>query len=274
MSGIVPTRWLPAIVLLATLPAAPQARLTYTSASAADNIAADPPDIPLADRSPDLTVEPQPKIQLPPEQLADLYMIRQIYAAAIREYQTLPQPSAAVWNKMGIAYQQMFALHEAERCYKQAIKLDPKNPKFLNNLATVQDGMKNFGAAEKNYRKALRLNPDSAIERKNLGTNLLMQHKYDQGTALYKQALAIDPHVFDQHFGPKVNDPAPAAERGTANYFKARSCARVGLNDCALAFLNKALDEGAVTVQKVKAESDFAGLINTPAMSRLLANQQ
>jgi tetratricopeptide (TPR) repeat protein len=270
MLGQIQFRWLPACLLLATLPATAQARFALRGANAAENDASVSAsgDIPLAEPAED------PSIQIPPEELGDLYEVRQYYVAAIREYTKVEHPSAAVWNKEGIAYQMMFAFKEAMRCYKQSLKLNRKNAIALNNLATVQDQMKDFSAAEGNYRKALKLNPNSATLLKNLGTNLLMQHKYDEGANLYKQALAKDPKIFDEHSGPKINDPAPKIEHGTAAYFKAKSCARAGLTDCALTFLNKAFNEGAATVKKVNTEDDFENLRGTPALTRLLARQQ
>jgi tetratricopeptide (TPR) repeat protein len=144
----------------------------------------------------------------------------------------------------------------------------------LNNLATVQDGMKDFSAAEHTYRKSLKLNPDSALVLKNFGTNLLMQHKYDEGAKAYNQALERDPNIFEDHFGPKVNDPAPKTEHGVAAYFKARSCAHAGNTTCALSYLNLAFNEGSATAKKVADDPEFAILRGTPALDRLLANQQ
>jgi len=273
MTGFAQVRWLLALLLLATLPAAPQKFLSSTEANsttenaAAANEAADVPNIAREPEQPQLP-------QLAPETLADIYMARQRYLAAIREYQKIEHPSAVVWNKMGIAYQQMFGLKEATRCYKQALKLDPKNPDFLNNLATVQDQVRDYGAAEKNYRKAIKLDPSSATLYKNLGTNLLMQHRYEKGDEAYRTAMSLDPNIFYEHFGPKINNPAPETEHGTAAYFKARICARSGLSDCAIKFLITAFNEGAATVKKVAEEPDFASLQGTPALTRLLNNEQ
>lgn len=272
MPGPVPFRYLPAMLLLMTLTATAQSLLardenSTETAAAVANADADVP-------SSDLNFEAPPTPKLSPLEMGDIYMARKRYMAAIRAYSEIHNPTADVWNKLGIAYQQMFATKESMRCYKEAIKRAPKEAKYLNNLATLQDGVKDFGAAERNYRKSLKLDPTSAIVYKNLGTNLLMQHQYDKGHAAYRKALALDASVFDDHGGPKVNDPAPVEERGTAAYFKARSCARAGLNDCAISFLLRAFNEGAATVKKVVEEADFAGMMRTPAMTRLLANQQ
>jgi tetratricopeptide (TPR) repeat protein len=266
-------RWLSALLLFAALPATPQALLSSNEErSATENVAAaaESGDIPDVTRAPE-----QPELpKLTSEQLGDIYFVRRRYLAAIRQYQKVEHPSETLWNKMGIAFQQMFGLKEAERCYKRVLKLNSKNPDALNNLATVQDQMKNYGAAEKNYRKALKLNPNSAVLYKNLGTNLLLQHEYDEGSEAYKKALSLDSSIFDAHLGPEVNDPAPEIEHGTAAYFKARTCARSGLNDCAISFLIQAFNEGGATVKKVMEEPDFASLQGSPALTRLLANEQ
>src|ERR1700753_538888 len=80
-------------------------------------------------------VPPQPA----PEALGDSLMIHRRYQAAIEAYKQAqaPEASAVVWNKMGIAYQMMFNLQDATRCYEQSLKLDSRNANVLNNLGTV-----------------------------------------------------------------------------------------------------------------------------------------
>jgi len=271
MSGSVLIRCLPAILFIAALPAVSQGQLAFNAFSTENSEAGNGAgDIPISDHVNGL----QPQFQLSPEGLGDIYLVRQRYQAAIQEYFKVEPQSAAVWNKLGIAYQMMHDARDAERCYKRSLKLNPNDPKVLNNLATVQDGEKDYGGAERTYRKSLKLNPNSAIALKNLGTNLLMQHKYDKGNAMYARALELDPNVFGDRIGPKVNDPAPRTEHGTAAYFKAKSCARAGLFDCAIQNLLRAFNQGAATVKKVNEESDFASLRGTPALERLLARQQ
>ena len=67
--------------------------------------------------------------------------------------------TAAIWNKMGIAYQMMFNSKDAMRCYKESLKLDPANPQVLNNLGTVYASLKEYGQADRMYRKALKIDP-------------------------------------------------------------------------------------------------------------------
>jgi tetratricopeptide (TPR) repeat protein len=208
------------------------------------------------------------------EEIGDSLTAHQRYQAAIAAYSKAPEMTADIWNKMGIDYQMMFNSKDASRCYKESLKLDPRNPQVLNNLGTVYASTKDYGSAERLYRKALKLNPHSALILKNLGTNLLAEHKYDKGWAAYQQALAIDPHIFSDNGSPSVQDPSSVQERGAMNYYMAAGCARAGYADCALQYLRMALDEGFTTRKKVANDSEFASLHDNPDFKQLLAEQQ
>ncbi len=56
------------------------------------------------------------------EEFGDSFSARQRYQAAIAAYSKAPEMTAAIWNKMGIAYQMMFNSKDAARCYKQSIQ--------------------------------------------------------------------------------------------------------------------------------------------------------
>ena len=229
-----------------------------------------PSQVPIVSPKPTVTFTQPPPSQ---EDVGDSYVMHQRYQAAIAAYRSAPQ-SAAVWNKMGIAYQMMLNVREASRCYKQSIRLDPHNAQVINNLATVYDSEKQFGAAEHLYRKALKVNPRSAMVYKNLGTNLLAQHKYNRGWDAYQQALAIDPGIFEDHGTPQVQNPASIAERGAMNYYMALGCVRMGQTECALQYLRMALDEGFTNPKKVAADVAFASLRDNADFKQLLASQE
>jgi tetratricopeptide (TPR) repeat protein len=217
---------------------------------------------------------PQPQKQPTPEDLGDSLSARQRYQAAIAAYSKSPQKTAAIWNKMGIAYQMMFDTKDATRCYKESLKLDPKNSQVLNNLGTIYASQKQYGQADKWYRKALKYNPNSALIYKNLGTNLLTQHKYNKGWDAYKRALALDPEIFSDHTSPTVQDPSNLQERGAMNYYMAAGCARAGYVDCALQYLRLALNEGFTTRKKVATDVEFASLRSNPEFQQLLKEEE
>ena len=215
--------------------------------------------------------------QAPPptqEQIADSLQAQKHYQAAIAAYQKIEPPSAAVWNKMGIAYQMMFNLKDARRCYERSLKLDRRNSMVLNNLATVYDSSKNYRQAEKLYRKALKISPRSAMILKNLGTNLLVQRKYGRGWQAYEEAAAIDPDIFRNQNSPQAQNPATIAERGAMNYYMARGCLRTGQTDCAIEYLRRAMNEGFTSPRKLASDADFEALRDYPAFKDLLAEQE
>jgi Tfp pilus assembly protein PilF len=216
---------------------------------------------------------PPAAIQPTPEELGDSFLAQKHYQAAIEAYKRITVQSADSWNKMGISYQMMFNLVDASRCYEHSLKLNPRNPRVLNNLASVYDSQKELSSAERYYRKALRLDPKAPMILRNLGTNLLAQHKYKKGWELYQAALAIDPNIFGESSSPRIDNPATVQERGAMNYFMARGCVRAGQNDRAIQYLRMALNEGYTNAKKIEADIEFAVLRGTPAFEELIASQ-
>ena len=253
------------------------------AAQEAERAIVSPPDAPV--ESPNLPFTPIPSppqvapgsdvvaVKPTPEDLGDTLMLHKHYQEAIKQYAQAPV-SAGVWNKMGIAYQMMFNSKDAVRCYKASLKLDPNNPSVINNLATVDDSIKEYRAAEKLYRRALKINPHSALVLKNLGTNLLSQHKFDRGWEIYKQALAIDPLIFQDRSSPQVQNVTSVEQRGAMNYYMALGCAQEGHIDCALEYLRMALNEGFTSPRKVASDVAFSSLRDNPDFKQLLAEQE
>jgi Tfp pilus assembly protein PilF len=249
-------------------PQSPQAPQTPAPAEATAPI---PAATPATESAPATILSPTtPPTQ---EELGDTMVVHQRYQAALAAY-AKATPSAAVWNKMGIAYQMMFNLKDATRCYKESLQLDPKNSNVLNNLGTIYDSLKEYGQAEKYYKKALKLDPKSALVLKNLGTNLLSQHKYGRGWEMYQEALAIDPQIFEDRNSPQVQNPASVEDRGAMNYYMALGCARIGQTECALQYLRMAMDEGYTNPKKVASDIAFASLRDNPDFKQLLASQK
>jgi tetratricopeptide (TPR) repeat protein len=208
-----------------------------------------------------------------PEQIADSLMAHQRYQAAIEQYKKAPPNSADLWNKMGVAYQMMFNLDDAVRCYQEALKLEPRNAVVLNNLGTVYVSLKQYAKAEKTYRKALKLNPKSALVHKNLGTALLAEHKYKKGWEEYQNALADDPEIFRSTGSIRVENPASVQERGAMNYYMAKGCVRAGQNERAIELLRMAINEGFTTPKKIAADNEFLALRGIPAFEQMIAAQ-
>lgn len=216
-----------------------------------------------------------PSFQPTHEQIGDSLMAHQRYQAAIEEYKQAPRDSATAWNKRGIALQLMFNIEEAERCYREALKLEPKNPTFLNNLGSVYMAQRSYSKAEKSYRKAVHYDPKSALFHKNLGTALLAKRKYQQGWEAYQAALKLDPTIFDRNRSSsiRVENPASVQDRGAMNFYMAKGCVRAGMLERAVEYLRMALNEGFTNPKKILADAELASLRNVPQFQKLMASQ-
>lgn len=204
------------------------------------------------------------------EEVGDALMVHQRYQAAIAAYKEVTPPTAAVLNKLGIAYQMMFSLDLARNAYQQALRMEPKDTRAMNNLATLYDVQKDFKPAEKLYRRALALEPTSALLYKNLGTNLIAQRQMDKGAKAYRRALELDERIFDHTVGLRIDNPSSVQQRGAINYLMARSCAHAGQANRALELLRSALNEGYTNARKIAADDEFAILRPLPAYQKLL----
>jgi|SRR5580658_3401829 tetratricopeptide (TPR) repeat protein len=260
---------LSAIVFFVALPAVIPARPPVTKAPPSPESAASAS----ANTNSSVSIQKSPPT-LTDEQWGDSLMARKEYQAAIDAYSRILQPSATVWNQMGIAYQMLFDEKNAVRCYKECLRRDPYNPHALNNLATIEDEQGNYGAAERLYRQAIELSPGSARLIRNAATNLLLQHKFSQSSEAYAQALALDPHILDRQTGPTADATSTPRDRGQLSYLQARSCARAGLIECAIDHLRGAFNEGFATPKQVVREDDFTALRRTPEYERLIEEQR
>ena len=215
-----------------------------------------------------------PPPPLLPEEMGDLQMVRKRYQAAIEAFEQVNPKTATVWNKIGIAQQQMFNTDAAKRSYETSLKIDPKNPDVLNNLGTVYYSMALYALAEHSYRKALKLRPHSALILKNLGTDLFAEDKFNKGWECYRNALAADPDIFSKGSQLRIGEPTPTGKRGAMNYFLAKSYAQAGMSDLAVTYLRMAIDEGFTDPKRILADKELAVLRGQSAFEQLLSEQR
>ena len=212
---------------------------------------------------------PQPD-SLTPEQRGDIFMARKMYREAMEQYRQCPQ-SAVVLNKIGIAYHQLTALDTAKRYYERAVRLNPKYPEAINNLGTVFYAKKSYRRAVRQYRKALKLSPDSASIYSNLGTAYFSRKKYKEASEAYQKALALDPEVFEHKssYGVLLQE-RNVEERAKFHYYLAKTYAQAGMNDRALVYIRKALEEGFKDRKKFLEDPEFAPLQKLPEFQQLM----
>lgn len=217
---------------------------------------------------------PAAHIELSPEMLGDLAMARQQYILAIEDYRDAPKGSAAVWNKMGIAYHHLFAFEEAKRDYEKALRLQPDFPEALNNLGAVYYAKKEYKKAEKYYRRAIRLDPGSASVYSNLGVAYFAQGKVQPGLAAFRAAYKLDPTIFAADAPQLVAEQLPAHERAQQDYCLAKLFAQSGHMREAIEFLRRALDEGFDNQKELLQDQTLASLRATPEFAQLMREQK
>jgi tetratricopeptide (TPR) repeat protein len=210
-----------------------------------------------------------------PEARGDLLMFRREYQAAIAAYSSSPDQSAAILNKIGVAYHHLYALDKAKAAYEHALRLKPNFPDALNNLGAIffQEG--DFTKAEQLYRRALKLEPGKATAAQNLGAAYFAQGKLRKGTEAYRIALQSDPSAFSGHNNEDVvGKPATSKERSKQDYCLAALFAHAGMDDRAVEFLRKALDAGFDDYKRLSDDPDFANLRKSPEFAQLMSEER
>jgi Tfp pilus assembly protein PilF len=246
--------------------------LTSLVLPAQDRLLARTPDLPMTPGN--VLSAPDPQPTLSPEETGDIQMARRGYQAAIQAFMLVSPKSASVWNKIGIAYQQMYVTDQARKSYETALKLDPKNTNVMNNLGTVYYSLKQYRNAEQMYRKSLNYGPKSALVYKNLGTALMAENKFKKGWECYQEALQIDSEIFERASPLRIGEPTPVLKRGAMNYYLAKSYLQVGMLDRAVGYLRMAIDEGFTDRKKVMADKEFASLRGVSSFEEMMSEQR
>lgn len=220
-----------------------------------------------------LAFQASPAPGLPAQDRGDILMARKMYREAVEAYRQAPE-TAVILNKIGIAFHQLGDLAVAETYYKRAISKDRTYAEAINNLGTVYYSRHSYRRAISQYKKVLRLKPQSASTLANLGSAYFARKQYPQASDSYQKALAIDPNVFDTSnaVGSMVRDRA-VGDRPKFYYYLAKSYAKAGMNDRALSYIRKALEEGFKERNKFNEDPEFSGLQKDPEFLKLMAQE-
>lgn len=207
---------------------------------------------------------------LSPEQRADIFMARKMYRDAIDTYQQAGD-SPIILNKIGIAYHQLMELGIAQKFYRQSVKSRPDYAEAINNLGTIYYARKKYRRAISEYKKALKLSPDSASIYSNLGTAHFARRNYKGAAEAYQKALSLDPEVFEHRstFGVILQE-RNVEERAKFHYYLAKTYAHAGMNDRALQYIRKAIEEGFPERKKLAEDPEFALLRQSAEFQELL----
>jgi len=216
-----------------------------------------------------------PRIDISPEELGDLKMLRRNYREAVESYSQGPANDPTLRNKMGIAYHQLGQLENSRKEYLAALQLRPVYMEAANNLGTIEYSKKNFRHAISWYHRALKMEGDStrtASVHMNLGMAWFARKNYDKANLSFQTALRLDPEVFE-HRGTvgQIVGERNVEERSRFHFNMAKLYARQGRNDLAIQYLRKSLEEGYKDRKTPWSEdSAFAALRQLPEFQQLM----
>lgn len=209
------------------------------------------------------------------EMRGDIYMARKSYEDAVDYYsRALRQTgfsNAAIWNKMGIAFQQEANLRLARKAYQRAIHYQRNFAAAWNNVGTTFYLAHKDKKSIKFYRHAITLEPSNPSFHLNLGTAFYRRRKYKETVEQYRQALTLDPDILIQN--SKTGTIVQARGSSVEYYFyMAKVFASLGRNKEAIRYLRHALEDGFHNYRRLVSDPDFMKLKSDPAYVSLLKN--
>jgi tetratricopeptide (TPR) repeat protein len=213
-----------------------------------------------------------PRNDLSPAEMGDLYMARKMYRDAVDSYLDAASSLSVIYNKVGIAYQHLSDVKNAEKYYREALKTNPEYAEVWNNLGTLYYARKKYGDAIGYYRRALKYSPNSASIHSNMGTAYFGRKNYDEAMKEYQIALRLDPNVFEVRGTQGVLlQERSVEERAKFYFYLARAYAKSGQTELALQSLRKALESGyGKAKEEMQKNPDFAALRENPEFQQLL----
>jgi tetratricopeptide (TPR) repeat protein len=242
--------------------------LCCSAIASAQNLLLEPSKLP--EHTDPIAAPPAPT-PLGPEKRADIFMARKMYREAAETYKECSLDSAVIQNKIGIAYHQMMQTDIAKRYYERATRLDSNYAEAINNLGTVYYSKKSYRRATKLYQRALKVTPNSASIYSNLGTAFFARKNYKKAAEMYAKAITLDPDVFEHRnsWGILLQERS-VEERAKFHYYLAKTYAKAGMNERALTYIRKALEEGLTDRKKMMEDPEFTSLRSLPEFQELL----
>ncbi len=212
-----------------------------------------------------------PKPILTAETRGDIAMARKDYRQAVELYKSIAPPTHLSYNKIGIAYHQLTEMDNAARYYARAVKAKRDYAEAINNLGAVYYAQKSYRRAVGQYSRALKYAPKSASIYSNLGTAWFARKNYQKASEAYQKALDLDPEVFE-HRGTNgvMLQERSVEERAKFHYYLAKTYAKAGMNERALQYMRRSLEEGFKEKKKFVEEPEFAGLQKLTEFQELL----
>ncbi len=95
---------------------------------------------------------------------------------------------------LGVGYQKLERLDEAEGCFRQALQLNPEYAAGHNSLGTLLQESGRLEEAEGSVRRAIQIKPDYVDAHYNLGVLLERMNRLKEAEIVYRRVLQLDPN--------------------------------------------------------------------------------
>jgi tetratricopeptide (TPR) repeat protein len=110
---------------------------------------------------------------------------------------------------LGLIHKRQGDLSAAEKYYREALALTPRNDYILTNLGNLDIAREDPQSAVKSYTQAIRINPGEAMHYFNLSKalthgSLLKLAEADQN---FEKAKSLDPHLIGSHLAVDASHP-------------------------------------------------------------------
>ena len=201
-------------------------------------------------------------------------MARKSYADALEFYlralKATDNKDARLWNKVGIARQNLLDMSGARKAYKQAIRFKKDFAEPYNNVGTTYYLSDQAKKSLKWYRQAIQHNPGNPAFHYNLGTALYARKKIKEAIEAYQQTLRLDPGFFTNRSNVGTTLQARPAD---AKYFfyLAKVFASLGRPEEAVRYLRRALEDGFKDFEMIDQDPDFKTMAQYPPYLELRA---
>ena len=218
------------------------------------------------------------------EMAADVLRARRLPEDAL-EYYGYAQAHGAdpgrILVKRGITEMELQSFPVARALFRQAVKLNPKDPQGWNDLAAVEYLQNDLSHAISDYKKALKLDATVATYHSNLGTAFFEDKSYKRAVEQFAIAIKLDPDVFEKHSGSGVMaHMLSPADRGRFCYELAKLALARGDEAEMLHWLAKAAESGfdlragmAADAQMAKYRADPRVTVLTQSSKALRTTQ-
>lgn len=220
---------------------------------------------------------PPPTPEMTIEQRADLFIARRDYDAALDLLEQAVKEhkgTAPIYNRIGIANQQLEHLSTAARYYKLAIRADGHNGTFYNNLGTVYYEQHKYKQAVEQYHRAIICDPNQATFFVNLGSADFALKDYEPAMQSYRQALQLDPNaLFPSDTSGTALLDLTRTDEPRYHYELSKLFCSMGQLDDAMHQFRQAMDlhypglKASLTdpaFAPLRARADFQALMNIP----------